>query len=222
MSKPSNSSGYCPECDAARIVPKNEPTELQKAVEIMRIAALVSKPEEAKHIYVLIAAAKQIESYKTKLLIAETTIDELQPLIGKLIGLQDELETAKADRNKAALKERQNYLPKLSALQKENEELKHQLKQEKKAYVDSIDILAGTVKQRDSLKSALKMCAEALQRLWDEDEMGWIVDASSSECVKCGARGLTALPLPHAEGCVQGYIYKALSNPHVQQALENK
>jgi hypothetical protein len=75
-------------------------------------------------------------------------------------------------------------------------------------------------RERDSLKRENERMREALQRLWEEDEMGWIVDDTHSECVKCGAKGLTALPLIHNDGCVQGYIYAAISTPPTN--AENK
>lgn len=55
---------------------------------------------------------------------------------------------------------------------------------------------------------------EALQRLWDDDEMGWILtdNTAGGECVKCGAstKENNLSSIRHEEGCVQGYIYEAL------------
>lgn len=57
-----------------------------------------------------------------------------------------------------------------------------------------------------------KMLVELLEEIWDEDEMGWILDdpeggSSHQECVKCGA----VLPHGgHAEDCLQGKIQRAL------------
>jgi len=74
--------------------------------------------------------------------------------------------------------------------------------------------------ERDSLQSALRACAEALNKLWEDDEMGFIVSEEYDECIKCGAHALTAEKIEHCPGCVQGYIYTTFSVPAVQAVLK--
>jgi hypothetical protein len=54
----------------------------------------------------------------------------------------------------------------------------------------------------------------ALERLWTEDEMGWINTSVYIECGKCGATvsGNNHALIIHNEGCIQGYISDALDN----------
>lgn len=52
---------------------------------------------------------------------------------------------------------------------------------------------------------------EALKRLWDDDEMGWIIDGSTFECNNCGCKSNTKETIKHDEGCVQGYIFDAIN-----------
>ena len=59
------------------------------------------------------------------------------------------------------------------------------------------------------LHSALTVTRKALQRVWDEDECGWIVDQTDlKECVKCGAK--VNQGERHTEECMQGFIDEAL------------
>lgn len=57
---------------------------------------------------------------------------------------------------------------------------------------------------------------EALQRVWDEDECGYLtVTGSEKECVKCGA--MLDKGLQHSDDCTQGFIETALSTPPLDQ-----
>lgn len=59
---------------------------------------------------------------------------------------------------------------------------------------------------------------EALQRIWDEDECGYIVSVGEKECVKCGEKSIVHGSLysaydtlKHTKDCSQGFIEDALS-----------
>jgi hypothetical protein len=71
--------------------------------------------------------------------------------------------------------------------------------------------LQQATQDRDQLKGLAEKMFKALQILWDDDEMGWIIGNGRTECVKCGAGTNNALPIVHQDGCIQGYIYKALA-----------
>lgn len=95
---------------------------------------------------------RAIDRVRLKLMpFSDTSGFDFEEIVKQLEALQVELETAKADRNKAALHERQKCLPQLEALEKENEELKR-LESE------------WLINDRDSLKSAL----EAMTKERDE------------------------------------------------------
>lgn len=82
----------------------------------------------------------------------------------------------------------------------------------------AMELLESAKNAKAELEQMRAACAakhDALQTIWDDDEMGWLSDPESEcgteECVKCGAV-LTTASKEHAEGCLQGVVHKALSN----------
>lgn len=50
----------------------------------------------------------------------------------------------------------------------------------------------------------------ALQRVWDEDECGFIIGTDTIECGKCNGKAKTAAEIVHEDYCTQGFIHQAL------------
>lgn len=75
--------------------------------------------------------------------------------------------------------------------------------------------------ERDKAEADAAVMREALERVWEEDECGWIIDPSTEskeqECVKCGA----VIPhQAHTPECTQGFIHVALSTNAGKSLLE--
>jgi hypothetical protein len=79
----------------------------------------------------------------------------------------------------------------------------------------------GNNLRTQSLEAELKVCAEALQRLWDEDEMGFLHGDGIVECGTCGNSAAGVSVINHENWCVQAYIGNALSQPITKSLLEN-
>lgn len=56
---------------------------------------------------------------------------------------------------------------------------------------------------------------KCLQDVWDADEMGYLLDEHTEECVQCGEKRRigSVRQVVHKEECVQGWIEKALNPP---------
>ena len=65
----------------------------------------------------------------------------------------------------------------------------------------------------DELKKVAATLGEALVRLWDDDDMGFIVDGGTDVigCGSCHGTGATKLTIDHDEGCVWAYLYPAIA-----------
>lgn len=131
-------------------------TELQKAVEEAERISFFGQLS-AVSVDTLLSAAKQLQQMQVKLVIAETTADELRPLIDKLqqaekerdellrdaLNKTVELEQAKADRNKAAMQERSKYIPKLTQLRADFDRAIEALKRSHDALLASLNNQGG-------------------------------------------------------------------------------
>jgi hypothetical protein len=69
------------------------------------------------------------------------------------------------------------------------------------------DQLSTPQRERDVLR-------EALQRVWDDDECGWLISGTNDkeECVKCGSFATSRERIRHKEDCLQGYLFEALQS----------
>lgn len=76
--------------------------------------------------------------------------------------------------------------------------------------------------QHEQLKLVAKEMGDALQRVWDEDECGWLTLANANtqhiesvDCGKCnGTHSSDISQIVHEEYCTQGFIHKALAAYH--------
>ncbi len=213
-----------------------QPDELQKAIERIRNELLITTLEDIcqfkQDIKTICSAAEQLQQIQVcsgyrlehltaslqMLTRAETAEKQLQ-----------QVEKERGEWKVTRLNAGQKIAALRTALSKAHDAMCSWFSSEYAAHPISKqirDALYNTPKENieqenDTLKAALEKCAKALQQLWEDDEMGYIVDETHSECVKCGAKGLTALPIVHEDGCVQGYIRAALSDPTVQAALNH-
>lgn len=105
-------------------------------------------------------------------------------------------------------------------LREQNEQLRRQLDAANDESMSCNNIMVQAEAERDKLRQELaeseasrERLRTTLQEIWDEDEMGCIVDDTTEECVKCGAERLlgTTLTMVYDVGCVQGWISKALA-----------
>jgi hypothetical protein len=62
----------------------------------------------------------------------------------------------------------------------------------------------------------------ALQRVWDEDECGFIIGPDDVECVKCGAPGKTDADIIHKSDCLQGFLQEALNKTSAVEVVPAK
>lgn len=113
----------------------------------------------------------------------------------------------------------------LANLRKERDSLKYQFKEanEKLAEASLTGIgihadLSRANEQLSTLRKDKERLKSALQRVWDEDECGWILNGIPTipnemtvECVKCGAKAITQKLIIHSEECTQGFIFEALT-----------
>ena len=81
--------------------------------------------------------------------------------------------------------------------------------------------------QLSQLRADFERAVESLNRLWQEDEMGWIIFKGEQgevyyECTKCGKYSHVKLDIEHDGGCVQGYIHEALSTLSAMEYLKRK
>jgi hypothetical protein len=111
---------------------------------------------------------------------------------------------------------------KLATAEREKDELKSQVEVLTTAFPTNANLLKRLneaisremvkEKQLSSQSADVKLMVEALQRVWDEDECGWIVgNDDRRECVKCGAADLRGNIVVHTDGCTQGFIAEALA-----------
>lgn len=115
-------------------------------------------------------------------------------------------------------------------LQKQVDESKQELALEKRQDNSHMQDLVTTTAQRDGYYKTIlaqslviRQKDEALKRIWNEDECGWITrddQPDSFECGKCGKQSDTKESVVHEEYCTQGFIYKTLSltNPDTEIA----
>lgn len=77
------------------------------------------------------------------------------------------------------------------------------------------DSLSEAMARIEELEASAAVMREALDELWEQDEMGWLDDGdpngSYCECVKCGAHESGGKPIVHLEECLQGKTHRALS-----------
>lgn len=68
--------------------------------------------------------------------------------------------------------------------------------------------------QNTSLLAQIAVKDEALNKIWWEDDCGWIMHNDKPvECGKCGAKVLiTTLEVEHEDYCIQGILHNALTN----------
>lgn len=80
-------------------------------------------------------------------------------------------------------------------------------------YVAAMDRLATTQADLLQREGEIVRLREALQKVWDDGEMGWLtIDGSSIvECGQCGCSALSRELVKHDSGCIQGVVFAALT-----------
>lgn len=79
--------------------------------------------------------------------------------------------------------------------------------------VELSDKLIDARRSNAELSAQVERLREALQRVWDKDECGYVTNGGSLTCVKCGFSTTTGDPkdIKHHDRCTQGFIAAALS-----------
>lgn len=223
----------------------NEPTELQKAVDDLKNQRQGHSDTYSdvvllnSHIDELLSAAKQLSALQTKLTIAETTVDDLIPLIATNEALQKENEILKGKNTdlensyQCACQTEQLLIQDSASLKSQVEELKRNIRaanfpkeqattcgkcgvykhtpwrDDEYGYVCATCLVAIKDDERDSLTAALKECLLERERL---------LNVMSH----CALDPDKQPPEQHlvARSVVRDCRNKDLSNTHVQKLLK--
>jgi hypothetical protein len=116
------------------------------------------------------------------------------------------------------------FLPKFAAVEKERDEALSSAELRSVSLRASKEIIAALRAKLAEAEAAASVMREALQQIWDEDEMGWLIGGKHlPECVKCGAVATLEdgkQKMEHEPPCLQGVIDAALTPTAGKDLLE--